>query len=983
MALKVRLSPKLNLPAGAGAIVHPAPGEPKSGCFFCPLAPFHKDFETFATKYQRNAEKILAKEKDGHTIHNRNVCERPWKKVRVLFVGEAPGAEEDKKGSPFVGKSGHLLRGHVKAVCNLAEPDWATTNLLRCRPPRNRDPNRTEVRCCGHELVKEILAREPELIVVLGNHSLEFLTGQTGITTLSGHLMKTTRPDLPETTVLACLHPAYILRFDFMHDHWCETLGDIPEFLSGKLQPKPGPGTYVTVDTVEQLRELRDRFLKAKLLTFDTETGALTPFQTKYPPLLCFSFSDKAGEGYVVPFDHPDSPWCDGGPREDERPEVSEILFDIFTSEVPKVGQNEKFDRQHIRKALALEVNNLARDTMLTHFVQDERRGIHGLKRLAYLYTGMGGYERPLEVYIKTHREADPGKGGSYANIPGEILFPYAGMDADVTWRVDEGLQQEDEYTKHPKLQALATHFYPKLSRTLADLEYNGAHVNLVKAAELTKYYKAKMDEFEGKIAALPIVKQFEAAMMAKGKKGDFRFNPGSPSQLSKILFDHYGLTPTEMTDAGFDRLVHRFMAVNASRTQKGKPPVSFSAVVTAAIEKKEWEFFSTKAEVLHEYERKGNELAPLILSFRDHEVVYGTFLEPLAGRIGSDGLLHGTFHPTGTATARLSSSDPNLQNIPEDAKPVYDSRFGDEGALVTADYSQIELRIAASWFNDPKMIRAYKEGIDLHALTAADMHHMTLEQFMALPEEERDPMRKRAKRINFGVLYGGGPPALVSTLKKDGIYITVEEAQGFIEQYFAVRPALKLGIQREQEKARQHGFIEAFTGHRRRVPEVFSADNEIVARALRQCVNMPIQCGAALMTLMALIILDDMVKAEKMRSVPIFTVHDSIVFDSPLDEVVQMAQLTKTVMENLPKLAEEVLPGLDWKWLRGIPIKADVEVGFNWGAGIGFDPDVIAAGDQHSDEPLLKEKNGKQKQGRDPLTAEELLWLMNWKKTA
>jgi uracil-DNA glycosylase family 4 len=975
--LKKKTAMQANFEAAYGPhrIVEPDPDNPKSGCFFCPLMPFNADFEVYKDQFQRNWEKIQEKEPDGHTIKTRGVCEMPWNKVRVLFVGEAPGADEDKKGLPFVGRSGKFIRTALPEATGLQEHEYAFTNLIRCRPPRNRDPRVTDIRCCSHELAREIEARQPELIVVLGNHSLEFLTGQTGITFFSKKFLKGTHPCWKDKDVLACLHPAYILRMDFKMEEFLDTLARVPEYLSGNYKPLPGAGDYYTLETLDEVKDLAEACLAAPKISFDTETGSLTPFQDEFPPLLCFSFSYEHGSGFTIPFDHADSPWRVGGEKEHERDDLIAIIRDIFESDVPKIAQNEKFDRQHIRKALGgCEIRALKRDTMLTHLCIDERRGTHGLKTLAFAYTGMGGYERPLEVYIQTHKAANLKKGGSYAAIPGKILFPYAGMDSDVTLRCDDGMLEEKEYTDNLKIQRLANSFLPRLSEALADLEYAGARVDVNKVKELDADYTKKMDDQMGAIRKLPHVRAFEIKRAKEKKSGEHRFNPGSTQQLREVLFEGYGLKPIELTDTGFDRMVARFARINKKLKEQNKPLIEFTALCEQAVEKHEWYLFTTKADVLHEYERQGNDLSPMIIKYRELEVVHSTFIAPILGRLDDALCVHGSYLPHGTVTGRLSSREPNLQNIPPEAKCVYISRFGDEGVILQADYSQVELRIAAAWFGDAKMVQAYKKGIDLHTLTAADMHHMSLEQFLALPEKERKPMRTRAKRINFGVLYGGGPMALVTTLRKDGVFITVEEALDFIKQYYAVRPGLKAGIDLQEQRVLAQGYIDSFTGRRRRVPEVFSEDKEIRARALRQSRNHPIQNGASEMTLMSLVLINREMKARGMKSKIVLTVHDSIVFDCHVDEVIEVAALAKQIMENLPSLSDEVLPGLDWKWLN-VPIVADLEVGHDWGHMVSFDPFVVAENEAGEDD-LFDDKG----LARDPVNVDELWDAMAWK---
>lgn len=916
-----------------------APGAlSKSGCTWCPLFPWSADFEKHRGTFCRDADKVLSKESDGHIVRSRAVSEE-WTEVDVLFVGEAPGAEEDKAGTPFVGRSGKLLRGTIENVFEGTNTRIGIANLVRCRPPRNRDPNKTEVQSCSPELLREIKARNPKVIVVLGNHSMDFLTGHTGITMFAGKVLETQHADLAGIPVVACLHPAYVLRFDHEFDKFHEAIQTARSVLEGSFERKPGIGEVFVIDELDDAIALLNAFQQSDgPVAFDTECGSLNWWQTVFPHLLCFSFSDEEGTSYVIPFDHAESPWRIGGPKEHEREALIQALCAFFLSPVQKVAQNGKFDSKHIRKALNCSPRNV-RDTMTTHLTLDERRGTHGLDKLAYEYTGMGGYDKPLEDYKGAHVEANPERGGSYANIPGHILFPYAGCDADVTLRVYHGLLREPEYTENARFRRLSETFIPALSEVLADIEWNGAKISTDIVSELDQLYRGEMERISSEIAQLDTVRSFVA------QKGIDGFNPGSSKQLQEILFSpaYYGAAPTTLTKGGLTRLAHRHeLRVKAWTPAKSKKEPRFTDTVLDALARGEYSHFATDAEALQELDIGGNELASKIVEYRGVSVLHGTFIKPLLFLLDPDDCIHGTFMEYGTVTGRLASKDPNLQNIPNKGggkiKWAYVSRFGTEGLICQADYSQIELRIGASIFNETSMIRAYCEGIDVHTLTAIEIAKLTPEQYEALPKNEQKEWRTRAKRINFGILYQGGPDVLVKTLKKDGVFITREEAEKLIERYYEIRPALRNGIEKLQAGVRKRGFLESFTGRRRRVPEVESIDEKLVSRALRQAVNFPVQSGASDMTLMSLVLIYREMQKRKLRSKIILTVHDSIVFDCHVDEFLEVMQLAKSIMESLPKLSDQVLPGLDWKWLK-TPIVADCDVGTRWGTSIEFDP--------------------------------------------
>lgn len=920
--------------------------EEKSGCLWCSLLPYCTDFPQYGPAYGRDAEKILAKEPEGHVVRTRGVQDPEQGEVDILFVGEAPGADEDRNGAPFVGRSGTLLRRSIEEYIG---DDYTVgfANVVRCRPPRNRNPNKTEVKCCTPELVREINRRKPKLIVACGNHSLTFLTGQSGITTLTGKMLDCIAEGIKEPPrVLGCLHPAYVLRFDHELERFIEAIETARAFVEGTYEEAEGIGEYHTLDTLDAVEALLEALAEAPRFYFDTETGSLNWWQEQFPRLLCLSFSDEPGFGFTVPLDHADSPWREGGPKAYERPKLIAMLAEFFENHGHKgCAQNGKFDRKQLLAALGVEVKGAA-DTMLTHLVLDERRGTHGLKTLSYHYSGMGGYEKELDDWIADHPECNPKRGGSYANIPGHILFRYAAMDTDVTCRADLGMRSEKQFVDSPKLQALADVFLPALSDALADMEYAGAQVDTEVVDLLDRKYLGEMRELQAKIDTLPEVKAFEEAMAEEKEAPDFRFNPRSPKQLQEILFspDYYGDTPVHLTKTGLQRLSLRYdqaLAKHAAK-RKGKKP-DFTDVVKTALKDGQYQHFSTDAEVLQVLETRGNSLARLILEYRAVSVLHGTFVKPLQTKLDPDGLIHGDFLPHGTQTGRLASRDPNLQNIPNKGggliKRAYVSRFGDEGVIGQVDLSQAELRVAACYFGEQTMIDAYVEGVDIHTLTAVAISKLTAEEYEELDADDKKQWRTRAKRINFGILYGGGPDALVNTLKKDGVFISRDEAEAMIEVYFQARPALKKGMDALEKEVLKTGVLETFTGRRRRVPEVNSVDHKLRSRAVRQSINFPIQSIASDLTLMSLVRINRALRNAGFVSRAILTVHDSIIFDMHVDEMEAVMSYAKHTMETIPEWSDEVLPGLDWSWLT-VPIVADCEVGFSWGTLCDFDPD-------------------------------------------
>jgi uracil-DNA glycosylase family 4 len=936
-----------------------------------------------ASSAEERAEKLRAAETEGHEVINRCVQEE-WSRVDVLCVGEAPGRNEDKQAVPFVGQSGKLLRETIAELSHLKPGQFGFSNVVRCRPPRNKTPGKTITKACLPQLVREIEARKPKVLMALGAHALEWLTGNTGILALNAQVLDCVLSGLEHLKVAACVHPAYVARADHEMVKLVEGFETVQSYINGDYEPLLGPGEYHVLTKLRDVKTLIRRYRRAgRKVAVDTETGSLYWFQDKWPRLLCFSLTNKPGEAYVIPLDHKDSPWRIGGRLEHQRGALLECIGELLEDpEVEKILQNGKFDDKHITAAIGYTIVNY-RDTMLTHLVLDERRGTHDLGTLAHRYTGMGGYEKPLEHYRDTHPDANPKRGGSYANIPGDVLFLYAAMDADVTYRVDDALLDDEDYADNPRLQALAETFLPALSVVLSDMEYNGAQIDPEVVEVLERKYTKEMRRQAEKVATFPEVMDYAKDPNKTGEPGVF--NPGSHEQLQDVLFGRICATPTQLTDGGFDKLSlrHKNCVAKWMKVRRGKKP-RFQAIVKEAIKNEEWRMFSTDAEVLHDLARGGNLLVNHILDYREAETLYGTFVKPLLFNLDPEGRIHCDYLIHGTVTGRLSSTNPNLQNIPNKGggliKSAYISRFGDEGVIGQADYSQAELRVAACWFNEPTMLKAYREGKDVHKLTALDVSNLTLAQYERLPADEQKRWRVQAKRINFGCLYGGGPPALQSALRKEGDYVTLDECEALIERYFEVRPKLKAGIEKLEEEVRRLGYLEGFAGHRRRIPEVFSEDEKVVARAVRQLVNFPIQNAVGVMTLIALVIIWSRMRDAGYRSKIILTVHDSIIFDLHVDEAYEILAMAKEVMENIRTFSDEVLPGLDWSWLK-VEMKVDCELGGNWQGLVGFNPDTIAEGEETEKELWGWNDDAEEWYlARDPVNEDELWEAMEWK---
>jgi len=966
--------------------VLPDTDNPKTGCANCEMLAYsaRPEHEAFCETegYGKDAHKIRAALLDPHSVKNPGVSDRPYARVDVLFVSTSPDAVEDRMNELFRGPGGLIMRTTVNEVFKGSGYTHAYTCLVRCRTPANAKPKVPAIRSCAPELWREIEARKPKVIVAVGSLALKVLGNVAGIVSLSGVVTVTSNPRVAETALIPCVDPGYLSHSGNNEDlnKFYESVRSARRHLDNATRSKGGYGTYRTLTTVRQVREYLASCGSRPFTACDTETRTLSAHHAK-ARLLCVSLCHSTGGGVTIPLAHRDSPFT--GERLER---VRDLLRGFFRdAAIRKVFQNGKFDAQQIRRDLGVWVEGIWGDTLYTHQLIEEQSKTHGLDRLAYQYTDMGGYDRPLELHKKTHPEADPSKGGNYANIPGDVLFLYAAQDADVTYRAFRKMRKWIKANLPPVALEAVHSMQPKLLMVLARMEYRGARVDVDRVREVQRVLTEKMDAAHERLLATPVVREFIAEQSARNPR--FKFNPGSPAQVGKLMFEKLGHASDVLTDSGEKVIRARVARLTAKAKRNGTPFPSYASVIKEAlVARKQYKLFSTSADVLHTLKGRKDKIAETLLQWKESKVSLSTFVSPMESRLDANLCVHGQFSPDGTRSGRLSSRSPNLQNIPSKDKGLVKSCYVTRhrgrrvvvrnvrklirrGILLQADYSQVELRVAAAYFNESAMIQAYLNDEDLHIATALDLFNLTREQYDKLDPKDAKLMRGQAKVINFLILYMGGPKAMMKGLKKSDIFFTEEQCKDLQERYFAVRPELKEGIDRLQDRVRRDGFLTVFTGFTRRVPDVFSINRSLVNKALRQIVNFPIQHIAAWMTLFALIIIDRKLRGGNFESRLIVTVHDSILIDAVEEELWEVSAMVKDVMENIATYSLEIMPSLDWSWLN-VPIKAELEVGRSWGYAVAFDPAAKPKG------PMWKpdeNNDNKPKFLRSPATRKEL----------
>ena len=442
---------------------------------------------------------------------------------------------------------------------------------------------------------------------------------------------------------------------------------------------------------------------------------------------------------------------------------------------------------------------------------------------------------------------------GNMADLRPEEIADYACEDADITFQLKQLLEPE---IQKPHLYHLFYDMEMPLVQVLKDLEQEGIAIDTAALDQFSKELDSRITELDQEI------------LDAAGEN----FNIDSPKQLGEILFEKLKISS------------------KAKKTKTGQ--------------------YATSEDILQKHEHD-HPIIPMILEYRQLRKLKSTYVDPLptlCDRI--DGRIHSNFMQTVTATGRLSSNNPNLQNIPvrtakgREIRRAFVARSA-EFQLMAVDYSQIELRIIAALAEDQNMIEAFKQGHDIHAATAAKVFHVSI-------ADVTREQRSAAKAVNFGIIYGQSAFGLAQNLQ-----ISRTEAKQIIDAYFEQYPSIKSYMDKVIAQAREHGYVETIMKRRRYLPDIHSANAVVRGYAERNAINAPIQGSAADIIKMAMVAVHEAMSKAKLQSRMILQVHDELVFDVHQTEAAQMQKLVKEAMENAVQLT--------------VPMEVEMKLAANW----------------------------------------------------
>lgn len=509
-----------------------------------------------------------------------------------------------------------------------------------------------------------------------------------------------------------------------------------------------------------------------------------------------------------------------------------------------KVGQNIKYDWIVLKRA-GVDLKGVVFDTMVASYLLDPGRRVHSLENIAATYLN-----HRMITYEEVTRDKKGQKGFEEVSIKDAV--PYACEDADVTLSAYQVLKEKLE---GQGLDDLFHDVEMPLISALVDMEIAGIAVDEGRLKTISKDFGCKLVQIEENIYTIA---------------GE-RFNIQSPQQMGYILFEKLGL----------------------SLQKKTKKKTGYSTDVEVL----------TALCVEHE-------LPALVLAYRSLAKLKSTYSDALVGLIHpATHRIHTSYNQTVTATGRLSSSNPNLQNIPvrtEEGRSIRGAFVPREGCLLlSADYSQIELRVLAHYSKDPILVEAFETDQDVHTRTAAEV-------FQLFPSMITPDMRRQAKVINFGIIYGMGPFRLAKELG-----ISQKMARTYIDHYFTRYDGVKRFIEETIKGARQNGEVRTLLGRVRRLPDILSTNRTVREFSERTAVNTPLQGTAADLIKLSMIGIHEALVREELKAKMLLQVHDELVFEVPREERDRLTELVRSIMEGVYDLE--------------VPLKVNISAGDNW----------------------------------------------------
>lgn len=788
---------------------------------------------------------------DKDTVGNCLIMGEGNENADILIVGEAPTDMEDSKAEYYCDDVGK----YIKSLFREAGINWEDiyyTKAVKCRSINHKEKTSVHVKslkACRAFLKQEIRLVNPNVVVLIGNQSLYAATGSKGILTKRG--IEFYSEEL-EAKCIAILDPNSF-KYGNTHNELLSKLDMRKVERSSKSRELAEwiPPEVVITETVQDVEDLVKTLLACDEFAFDLETSGLTKeMHSEDGHVLCISFSWGDNVSAVVPIDHPQSGWKDS-----EWEKIIELMDKLFSSSVKKIAHNGKFDCQWLEQVLQIKAY-CDYDTMLAHYAVCELKGTHGLKVLAGTYLNFPDYDLEKKWFKGKDK-----LNRYYGDVELDELCVYAAYDANATYRLKKILTTE--MVKNKTYNLFIDMLMP-MSECFTGMEQHGIRIDLHHVEVEAKRIDKKITKIDKKLYTFLEVQRAHRIIVGKA---DRKINFNSTDQIRIIVYDIMKCPVTTLTDTG-------------------KP--------------------SAKKEVMEVLAR--NYPICALLKERTHlKHNQDSFVRGLHKfRVGDR--IYPSFWIHGTETGRISCTGPNFQQVPRETsiRKIY---LPDEGCqYLEADYSQIELRVIASFSRDVGMLEVYEKGLDLHTAMASKIYKVAL-------EDVTKTQRTKAKTLNFGILYGEGPYSIAATLG-----ISIDEAKKLIRQYFIALPGVKKWISVIHNRVKKQGYIVSPFGRKRYLAAANSDNKYKMFEALRQAVNTPIQGAASDLNVTAFMKIYKLFLSKGLKSRPLGLIHDSISFSIHPDEEEYALNTIKDIME-----------GLEFDWIL-TPLKVDLKMGPSWG---------------------------------------------------
>lgn len=785
--------------------------------------------------------------------------------AEIVIIGEAPGAQEIITDRPFVGVSGRLLWETMrKAGIEDAEHRCFVTNALMCRPPADAAPYLPAIDACRARLMAEVQRVPRKMIITLGNTAMRSVlpNNKKSITAMRGQPLY-----IGGTLIMPTWHPAAILRNKGvngpMYKQMMQDITYAVQIARGAVMRKPGETETIVFDVDDDATDAENRESVRDMVRELRRWGHINTYfgadietggpNNLYSPILCLGIAFNENQVAML--------------TDRLLASYKDELQPLFRDpKIRWVWHNGKYDTGYLHTA-GFPDARVDEDCMLLHYALDEAKGTHGLKQLAMSYLGAEHYDAEVK------KKAKKVKTLGYSTVPRDMLYPYCAKDCDYTLQLFHILRPMVQ--NDPNIAWLYESMLMRASQFLQRVESRGLYLDRPAIDALERQIKPQFENaHDSAITEIEPEWDTKLYMAQTGAKAEpKKINLGSPKQLKWIIFDRLGLVPP------------RGMRVN------------------------------TREKTLDGL-RERHAFIRHLLDYRDVAKTMGTYIKGMRQRMDPDGRVRTSFLIHGTETGRLSSRDPNTQNIPRPpdnpGDPNVRDIFGSPPGriLIEVDYSGAELRVLAHFSNDQWLTQVFIDGRDLHT-------EMATEQF---GKGHTKNQRVAAKSLNFGIAYGMKENLLAMTItQKTGIQMTKTDAAAMIDAWFKRCPRAKRFLDKCRAAPATGHMLETPFGRRRRFPLV---TREALPHLQNEACNFPIQSVASDLTLISAMELDAPLLDLDVQIINV--VHDSILMEAPnVPHIIEQAvRMVKARMREVPirELGATV------------PFTADAMVGRNWG---------------------------------------------------